>query len=127
MGRIWLLWGCLLAMTSVILGAFGAHSFKNFLEPDQMQILTTANYYMGYHAMALLALGLWNHWEKWSATLFTGLCFLIGVVLFSGSLYVIVFLEFRKAGMITPIGGTLFIIGWVLFAISVIKTKNTIV
>ena len=127
MGRVWLLWGCILAMLTVILGAFGAHALKNIYEPEQLKILATANYYLGYHALALLALGLWNHWEKWSATLFTGLCFLFGVILFSGSLYVLVIFDLKKAGMITPIGGVLFIIGWLLFAFSIIRAKNTII
>ena len=127
MGRIWLLWGCLLAMLSVILGAFGAHALKETLAPDRMAILATANQYLAYHAMALIALGLWNHWEKWSATFFTGLCFLFGIIFFSGSLYILVLMDLKAVGMITPIGGVLFIIGWLLFALSIIRTKNTIV
>lgn len=127
MGRIWLLWGCVLGFMGVALGAFATHSLKDVLDSEQMAILATANQYMSYHAFALLTLGLWNHWEKWSTTLWAGLCFLIGVVFFSGSLYVYVLTGFKTAAMITPVGGSLFLIGWIFFAISVVRTKNTII
>ncbi len=127
MGRIWLLWGCILGFLSVALGAFAAHGLKATLEPEQMAILRTANEYMSFHALALLALGLWSHWEKWSASLITGICFLLGVVIFSGSLYIYVLLNLRAAAMVTPIGGSLFLLGWVLFAVSILKTKNPII
>lgn len=127
MGRVWLVWGCVLGFLSVALGAFAAHSLKATLEPEQMAILQTANQYMSFHALALLGLGLWNHWEKWSATLWTGICFLLGVVFFSGSLYVYVLLGSRTAAMVTPVGGSLFLVGWILFGISVMRTKNTII
>ena len=127
MGRIWLLWGCLLCFLFVALGAFGAHGLKNLLEPEKMAILHTANQYLGFHGFALLALGLWNHWEKWSATLWAGLCFLVGALLFSGSLYIYVLLELKTAAMITPIGGSLFLVGWLLFGFSVIRTKSNII
>lgn len=127
MGRIWLLWGCIFGFTAVLLGAFGAHALENILAEEKMEILKTANYYMSLHAFALLVLGLWNHWEKWSATLWTGLCFLFGIVLFSGSLYCYVLLDLRFAAMITPFGGGLFLLGWVMFAFAVVRAKNTII
>lgn len=127
MGRIWLLWGCVLGFFTVALGAFGAHALKALVEPDKMEVLHTANQYMAYHAFALLALGLWNHWEKWSGTLLAGLCFLLGVILFSGSLYVYVLMDVREAAMITPLGGSLFLLGWIFFAIAVVRTKNNII
>ncbi len=127
MGRVWLLWGCILGFLSVALGAFGAHSLKQILEPEQMAIIKTANEYMSFHAMALLTLGLWNHWEKWSNTLLPGGCFLLGVVVFSGSLYVYALTGLKTAAIITPVGGGLFLIGWILFAVSVVRTKNSIV
>ncbi len=127
MGRIWLLWGCILGFISVALGAFGAHSLKPLMTEDKMEILLTANQYMAYHAFALLILGLWSHWEKWSSTLFTGLCFLLGTVIFSGSLYCYVLFELRTAAMLTPIGGSLFLLGWILFAVTIIRTRGSII
>ncbi len=127
MGRIWLLWGCILGFLSVALGAFAAHGLKELLPPEKMEILATANEYLTMHAFALLALGLWNHWEKWSSTLLAGLSFLLGVVIFSGSLYLYVLMDLKAAAMFTPIGGSLFLIGWLLFSFSIIKTKNSII
>lgn len=127
MGRIWLLWGCIFGFLSVALGAFGAHGLKAILSLEQLQVLGTANQYMMYHSFALVALGLWSHWEKWSSNLWAGLCFTLGIVLFSGSLYILVFMDLKAAGMITPLGGSLFLLGWVLFALSVIRTKSSII
>ncbi|MCB0377817.1 MAG: DUF423 domain-containing protein [Bdellovibrionales bacterium] len=127
MGRIWLLWGCIFGLLTVALGAFGAHSFQSFLSAEQMTTLHTANQYLAYHSFALLTLGLWSHWEKWASSFLPGICFVLGVVLFSGSLYVYVFLGLRWVAFITPVGGSLFILGWILFAVSVVRTKNSIV
>ena len=127
MGRIWLLWGCVLGFLSVALGAFAAHALKVSLSPEEMAILATANQYMSFHALALLGLGLWSHWEKWSSSLWAGICFLLGTILFSGSLYIYVLLRLKAAAMITPVGGSLFLLGWLFFAVSVIRTKNTII
>ncbi len=127
MGRIWLLWGCILGFLSVLLGAFGAHTLKPLMTAEKLEILMTANQYMAYHALALLVLGLWSHWEKWSSTLLTGLCFLLGSVIFSGSIYVYVFFEHKTAAMMTPVGGVLFLLGWFFFALTIIRTKGSII
>lgn len=124
MARAWLLWGCLLAMLSVILGAFAAHSLKAILAPDRLKILATANHYLGYHALALVALGLWSSSQKKLSTKAPGFCFILGSFVFSGSLYALVLLEQPKLGMITPIGGVLFIVGWALFALKIFKSKD---
>ena len=127
MGRIWLMWGCIFGFLSVALGAFGAHALKSILSLEEMSILATANQYMTYHALALMGLGLWSHWEKWSSSLWTGLCFIFGIVFFSGSLYIYVLLNLSKAALVTPFGGSLFLLGWILFAVSIVRTKNSII
>lgn len=127
MGRVWLLWGCLMGFVSVALGAFAAHGLKPMLNQEEIAILATANQYITYHAFALLVLGLWNHWEKWSRTLWSGLCFLFGILFFSGSLYLYVLFGVQWAVLVTPVGGSLFLFGWFLFAISVIRTRNSII
>ena len=123
MGRIWLLWGCIFGFLSVALGAFAAHGLKSILEPESLHTLSVANQYMTYHAFALLALGLWNHWEKWSSCFWAGICFILGTVFFSGSLYVLVLMELRTAAFVTPFGGSLFLLGWIFFAVSILSTK----
>jgi uncharacterized membrane protein YgdD (TMEM256/DUF423 family) len=119
--------GCLFCVLTVGMGAFGAHALKGILTPDTAPIFETATKYMMFHAVALLALGLWSHWERWASSFWAGLFFVFGIILFSGSLYGIVFTGQRWLGMITPAGGTLFILGWLLFMFSVFKTRNKFV
>jgi uncharacterized membrane protein YgdD (TMEM256/DUF423 family) len=127
MGRMWLMWGCLFAFLTVAMGAFGAHAFKSILNDYQMGLIDTANRYLAYHSFALLALGLWSHWEKWSATLFAGLSFITGIILFSGSLYIFAFTEIKWFVRITPVGGSLFLLGWALFAVAIVRAKSEII
>lgn len=127
MGRVWLLCGCLFGLLSVGLGAFATHGLEPLLNSSQMQTLEIANRYMTYHGFALLTLGLWSHWEKWASSLWAGNCFVIGNILFAGSLYIYVFTGLPWVAMITPAGGSLYLVGWLLFAKSVISTKNTII
>jgi uncharacterized membrane protein YgdD (TMEM256/DUF423 family) len=127
MGRIWLLWACIMAFLYVALGAFATHGLKDVLDAGQLDTLATGHRYLGFHALALMGLGLWNHWEKWSNTLLPGLCFLLGSVFFTGSLYLLVFMQWRQAAFLTPLGGGLYLLGWVLFAVAVLRTKSSIV
>lgn len=125
MGRLWLMLGCLFCGLTVVTGAFGAHMLKHILAPEQMVTFEVATRYMMMHGMALLVLGLWALWERWSSTFWTGIFFSFGILLFSGSLYALVFMpEQRWIGMITPAGGTAFILGWICFMFSVLRTRN---
>ena len=127
MGRVWLSWGCFFGFMTVGLGAFAGHGLEHVLDAKRMAWIHTANTYMAYHTFALLALGLWNHWEKWSSSLAAGICFVFGILLFSGSLYALALADFDLAKYITPMGGVLLLLGWVQFAFSVLRTKNSIV
>ena len=97
-----------MAFLSVMLGAFAAHALSGYLTAEMKAIYDTANEYHFYHAMGLLFMGLWMTLNprarliQWSA----GFMFL-GVMIFSGSLYVLSISGIRWLGMITPIGGTL--------------------
>jgi uncharacterized membrane protein YgdD (TMEM256/DUF423 family) len=104
----------LLAGLAVALGAFGAHAMTDHYDAHAMQTFETAVRYQMYHSLALglcAALALQGHRTNKAAT-----CFLLGIVLFSGSLYGIVFLEARWLGAITPFGGLAFLAGWLLLA-----------
>lgn len=107
-------------MIAVMLGAFGAHGLREALPPDQLNVFNTGVRYQFYHAFALLFLGLWaritppGRWLRWAAT-----AFLLGVILFSGSLYLLSLRVWlgdwvRPLGPITPLGGVSFIAGWIL-------------
>ena len=110
-----LLWIRLTALSgaiAVILGAFAAHSLKHSLTPQMLDIYQTAVLYQFIHTLALLGainLPLGERSLHWAAR-----CFMLGIVLFSGSLYLIAVTGISVLGIITPIGGSAFIVGWLL-------------
>jgi uncharacterized membrane protein YgdD (TMEM256/DUF423 family) len=121
--------GALLAMLAVIFGAFGAHYLKTIFTPELLSSFETGVRYQFYHAFALLFVGLYaqQNNSKQIRTIF--LCFLLGVILFSGSIYLLCFLKsadiigLSGIGILTPMGGVCFIAGWLLLLMSVLKKK----
>ena len=119
----------LLGALAVAAGAFGAHALKQILGDKDLAIYETAVRYQFYHVFALVAVGILlkefpNNYLRWSGNLF---CY--GILIFSGSLYLMTLLEamgrqgFRWLGAITPIGGLCLIAGWILMAIGIVN-KN---
>ncbi len=104
--------GAALMLLGVAAGAFGAHGLKQRLTPELLAIWETGARYQLYHALGLLALA--ALWEKLSprGASAAGWCFLLGVVVFSGSLYALSLTGERRLGAITPLGGLLFLAGW---------------
>jgi len=118
MARTFLLLGSLAAALAVGLGAFGAHGLRNRLAPDMLAVFETAVRYHMYHALALVIVAVMlTRWDGW---LFhaAGWSFAIGIVLFSGSLYALALTGVRALGMITPLGGLAFILGWAFLAVA---------
>lgn len=121
----WISIGAVLGALAVLLGAFGAHALKDRLTPQDLAIFETAVRYQFYHALALLTVvpvERWasgqgqsggNRWAGWA-----GWALLAGIVLFSGSLYLLVATGVRRLGMITPLGGVSFIAGWLMLAVA---------
>jgi uncharacterized membrane protein YgdD (TMEM256/DUF423 family) len=112
--------GLLIALATA-LGAFGAHALKAHLAQDKLQVYETAVRYHFLHGLGLLAIGvllrsLDSELLRWSAALV-----LAGIVLFSGSLYLLTFGAPRLVGIITPVGGLALIAGWILFAATVLR------
>lgn len=115
----WIRWGSLIAMGGVLLGAFGAHALKQTLSPEAREWYQTAVLYHLIHSVAMLSVG-------WVVVLragrppvnAAGVLFLVGILLFSGSLYAMSITGIRKLGMITPIGGVAFVLGWLALAIA---------
>lgn len=102
----------------VLLGAFAAHALKDKLSSYAMSIMETAVRYQMYHALALLAVAIalkFSHHTLFNAA---GVCFFIGILLFSGSLYLIALTD-MKVGIVTPIGGFLLLLGWLLFSLGI--------
>lgn len=109
---------------AVALGAFGAHALKTVLSPAYIEIWHTAVLYQFIHTIAILALVALSPfvqtcWQKRSLIFFS-----LGIVLFSGSLYMLTLLGLNNLGIITPIGGCCFLIAWICFAVAAIKNKQ---
>lgn len=120
--------GAVLGVVGIILGAFGAHKLKEFLEPEQLAVFETGVKYQMYHALFLLFAG--------STMLITAkakrailILVITGVVFFSGSIYFLACnhlfsFDFKKIGFITPIGGLLLIAAWVVLFLNLMKRKR---
>ncbi|MBA2499239.1 MAG: DUF423 domain-containing protein [Chitinophagaceae bacterium] len=128
MHSVYVMTGTFLAGLAVILGAFGAHGLKKIVPPETVTTFQTGVQYQMYHALALIFVGMLfekadNSMMKWA-----GICFIIGILLFSGSLYLITLLKAKNTvglsgiGIITPIGGLFFVAGWLLMLIGVWKS-----
>ena len=111
--------GALLAGSGVALGAWGAHGLESHLGSSDTGAWDTAVLYQFIHALSLILLGLWYERHPGKLTTAAGWLFVIGVVLFSGSIYALTLDGPRWLGPITPLGGSAMLIGWGLFAASV--------
>jgi uncharacterized membrane protein YgdD (TMEM256/DUF423 family) len=115
--------GSVAALLGVALGAFGAHALRDRLAPDLLAIYETGVRYHFYHALALLAAAYAaGRWPDGSAAL-AGWLFAAGLVLFSGSLYVLAVTGVRWLGAITPLGGVAFIAGWAVLAWTALRAS----
>ncbi len=121
--------GSVFAALAVILGAFGAHALKQVLLPDQLQVFETGVKYQFYHSFALLATGIIYASFPFKQVKLASSFFIIGILLFSGSLYALTLLKMNGqiglggVGIVTPIGGLFFIAGWLLLTMGILK-KN---
>lgn len=111
----------LLMAAAVLLGAFGAHALKDSLTPQMLAIYHTGVDYQFYHSIGLLIIGLTgfhfpSRWLDWA-----GVLLMAGIVLFSGSLYVLSLTGIKTIGAITPLGGLSFVAGWLCLAIGLWK------
>ncbi len=120
MVKIWFFSAALFGFLSVALGAFGAHSLKNILDEYGKSVYEKAVLYQMFHSMGLFAVGVLQHLFKGVSFSPAGFGFLIGILLFSGSLYVLAITGLKWLGAITPIGGLAFLFGWawLLWALS---------
>jgi uncharacterized membrane protein YgdD (TMEM256/DUF423 family) len=119
MTRFWAICGAANACLSVMAGAFGAHALRSRLSPELLAIFETAARYQMYHALGLIAVALAiNQGRLGNAA---GWLMLVGIVLFSGSLYGLALSGIRQLGAITPLGGLCFIAAWTVFAWSYLR------
>lgn len=120
--KLCVLAGAVAALLAVALGAFGAHALRQRLPPDLLAVFQTGVQYHFYHALGLVAVGLLaQHLPTSSLVRWAGGLMLLGIVLFSGSLYALALSGVRALGAVTPIGGVAFIVAWLLVAIAVAR------
>ncbi len=125
MARFSLCVGALVALLAVAAGAFGAHALKGHLDPEMLGVFQIAVRYQMYHALALLAVGLlqtqWpaNGWLRAAAG-----CFIGGITLFCGSLYLLSLAHASWLGIVTPLGGLALMAGWACLAMGSWKHRS---
>lgn len=116
MTRVFLVLAAASGFIAVAAGAFGAHALKERLAPDLLAVYDTAVRYQMFHVVGLIAVAWLAARSPGALLLASGSCFIAGTVLFSGSLYALALTGTRWLGAITPIGGVLFLAGWLLLA-----------
>ncbi len=123
MQKISVLFGLGYSALAVALGAFGAHAIRSRVTPALLATWETAVQYHFLHALALVGLGLWMRQYQTSNAVSLW-CFVLGIGIFSGSLYALVLTEQRWLGAITPIGGVLFVVGWLWWLIVAVRMPD---
>jgi uncharacterized membrane protein YgdD (TMEM256/DUF423 family) len=110
--RTFLMLAAFFGFTGVALGAFAAHGLKNRLSADYLAIFHTGVLYQLIHALAIFGVALLAMQIQGRLVTYAGVAFVLGIILFSGSLYLLTLTGVSKIGIITPIGGLFFLIGW---------------
>lgn len=120
----WVAVGAASAALAVATGAFGAHALRDAVSPDRLATWQTAASYHLVHALALVAAGLagLTSREQWMGR--AAALFLAGTLLFAGSLYALVLLDWPVLGAVTPLGGVAFIAGWAALAVGAVQTAR---
>ena len=125
MSKLFIALGGINALIAVTLGAAAAHALKPRLTTEMLTVFNTGVHYQGYHALGLILIGILSHRLPRSRVLIgSGWAMLLGIVLFSGSLYGLSLSGLRGLGMITPFGGAAFLLGWLLLVIAVLRSQQ---
>lgn len=125
MKSVFLFLAAISAMVAVAMGAFGAHGLKHILSADMLAVYKTAVTYQMWHALGLAAIAILQQTAEASKLLcWAGWLMFAGIILFSGSLYLLTLLNLKWLGMITPIGGMAFITAWLLLSIYAAKKTS---
>ncbi|MGZ3806419.1 MAG: DUF423 domain-containing protein [Pseudobdellovibrionaceae bacterium] len=123
MVKFWFILTAIFGFLSVALGALGAHSLKNILDEYGKSIYEKAVLYQMFHTVALFAVGVMQHFDKETSFSVAGWGFFVGIILFSGSLYLLATTGIKWLGAITPIGGVAFLFGWFWLVVSIFKAR----
>ena len=117
MRNTFLILGAVSALIGVGMGAFGAHGLKTMLAPEMLAVYKTGVTYQMWHALGLILIALLRQQNKGKLLIWAGWFMFAGIILFSGSLYLLAILNTKWLGMITPLGGVAFLIAWILVVI----------
>jgi len=119
--KTWIVFGSILTGLAILLGAFGAHALKSRISPEDLAIFETGIRYHIYHSIGLILIGLLGFYFPHNLIDIPAKLFLLGISIFSGSLYLLVLTNTRWLGAITPIGGICYMIGWLLLAFNIYR------
>jgi len=120
--KILLVTASLMMAFGIMIGAFGAHALKQFISDELMLVFDTGSKYHFFNTLGLFAIAFILQFKPDSKLLFiAGILIILGTLIFSVSLYLLVILKISWLGAITPIGGTLLIIGWIMTTVGIIK------
>jgi uncharacterized membrane protein YgdD (TMEM256/DUF423 family) len=121
MARLWLLLAAFAGFTGVALGAFAAHGLKTRLSADHLAVFQTGSHYQLIHALALFGVALLAMQAPGRLVNLAGALFALGILLFSGSLYLLALSGYGKFGIVTPFGGLAFLGGWLCLALAALR------
>ncbi|MGH7468453.1 MAG: DUF423 domain-containing protein [Longimicrobiales bacterium] len=113
--------GALFALLAVAAGAFGAHALRARLAPDRLELFELAARYQMYHGLALIAVAWATDKFPGGASRASGWLFVLGILIFCGSIYALAFGAPRWLGAITPFGGVSFLLGWLMLIVAAVK------
>ena len=119
--KLFIITGSVFAALAILFGAFGSHALKEKLTLEQLEIYDIATRYLMFHALGIFAIGILGYQVPKEVLTWPLLLMIFGILIFSGSLYLISLAGYKKLGMVTPIGGLALIISWLMVAYNIYK------
>ena len=119
--KLYIITGSVFAALAILFGAFGSHALKEKLTLEQLEIYDIATRYLMFHALGIFAIGMLGYQVPIEVLTWPLLIMVFGILIFSGSLYLISLAGYKKLGMVTPIGGLALIISWLMVAYNIYK------
>ena len=119
--KLYLITGSIFAALAILIGAFGSHALKEKLSFEELEIYDIATRYLMFHALAIFGIGILGYQVPSQILIIPFSLMVFGILIFSGSLYLISLIGYKKLGMFTPIGGLALIISWIMLAYNIYK------
>ena len=119
--KLYLIAGSIFAALAILFGAFGSHALKEKLSLEELEIYDIATRYLMFHALGIFGMGILGYQVPSQILIIPFSLMAFGILIFSGSLYLISLIGYKKLGMVTPIGGLALIISWIMLAYNIYK------